>query len=59
MGSEPCEQDCAVFAMIAQVMWHMRLTPHRSIIEGMYIIGSYVYDLLSVQSWLNWVDEDD
>ncbi|XP_013418980.1 failed axon connections homolog isoform X3 [Lingula anatina] len=28
MGDEPCEADCAVFGMLAQVVWQMPNSPH-------------------------------
>ena len=34
MGSEPCEEDCAVFGLLAQCVWHMPGSPHEMYIKG-------------------------
>ena len=34
MGDEPCETDCALFGMLAQMKWHMPGTIYEKMING-------------------------
>lgn len=34
MGDEPCEVDCAIFGMLAQILWSMPGSPHNVLMHG-------------------------
>jgi hypothetical protein len=39
-GDEPCEEDCAVFGTLAQVVWAAPESPYEKLVEGIYM--SYI-----------------
>ena len=34
MGDQPCQEDCAIFGMLAQIKWHAPCTPLEKFLNG-------------------------
>ncbi|XP_023931415.1 failed axon connections homolog [Lingula anatina] len=54
MGDEPCETDCAIFGMLAQVVWHMPNSPHEKWIKEEFPnLTEYCYRMKE-RFWPDW-----
>ena len=48
MGDCPCEADCAIFGMLAQIYWHMPDSQHHSLIKGEQHQAVFIYRCIYV-----------
>ncbi|XP_041369205.1 failed axon connections homolog [Gigantopelta aegis] len=54
MGDEPCEVDCAVFGMIAQVRWHMPGSRHEKLLHDELTNLVAYCDRMKDRYWPDW-----
>lgn len=54
MGSEPCEEDCAIFGMLAQSLWQMPGTPHEKFVTKTYPNLAAYCERMKARFWPDW-----
>ena len=47
MGDDPCQEDCAIFGMLAQLKWHAPNTPLEKMLKGQLNI-SMIFAMLTI-----------
>ncbi|CAL4135278.1 unnamed protein product [Meganyctiphanes norvegica] len=54
MGSEPCEVDCAIFGMMAQIVWNSPGSPYLRMIEVQYPNLNSYCQRMKERFWPDW-----
>jgi len=64
LGDDPCQDDCAIFGMLAQVMWGLPNSPYEKLVQGMILNAHELFSstcwkgLLSINQYFLIVDKD-